>query len=97
MDHQKRFELFHEKNPQVYEALVTMARKYRAMRPDQHIGMQTLYESLRWNYLISVNTEDDFKLNNNHCAHYSRLIMASNPDLDGLFAIRDTPFKLKMQ
>ena len=90
-DNTEKFIQFHNDNPHVYKTLVMMARAFRRRRPDQQIGIATLWESLRWDYLISIKTDDDFKLNNNYKAFYARLIMESNRDLDGIFEIRDSP------
>ena len=89
-DPQTSFMEFHAKNPDVYKALVRMAREYSALHPHQKIGIKTLWENLRWHYLINVHRTDQFKLNNNHAAYYSRLIMSANPDLEGLFEIRNS-------
>jgi hypothetical protein len=33
-------------------------------------------------------TDTDYKLNNNYCSYYARLIMHREQDLDGIFEIR---------
>jgi hypothetical protein len=37
---------------------------------------------------MAISTTGDFKLNNNYRAHYARLIMHQEPDLDGIFELR---------
>lgn len=80
---------FHNDNPNVYTELVKLAREFRAKRgPVSRIGMQTLIELIRWSYLMTNVEEEDFKINNNYQPYYSRLVMANNLDLDGMFALR---------
>jgi len=51
------------------------------------LGIGQLFEVLRWNRLIRTNAQD-FKLNNNLRAYYSREMMRNEPDLVGLFDTR---------
>ena len=80
------FNAFHNKNPHVYKSLVDMAKEYRLQRRSSRVGIATLWEALRWSYLIT--TDDAFKLNNSYRALYARLIMANEPELSGLFETR---------
>lgn len=84
---QERFEAFHEANPQVYEALVKMARKLVAMGRKK-IGIAMLFEVLRWNHAIRTVGDVDFKLNDNFTSRYARLIASQEPDLAGVFELR---------
>ena len=88
IDHTKNFWAFHRDNPDVYKTLVSMARDFRQRRPDQRIGIATLWESLRWDYWMNIKTDDEFKLSNTYRAFYARLIMLSNRDLNGMFEIK---------
>ena len=84
---QEQFEKFHYANPHIYIRLVSMANQAkRAGR--RKIGMQMLFEVMRWNSIVQTEG-DEFKLNNNYCAHYARKIMAENPHLDGIFEVRE--------
>ena len=47
-----------------------------------------LYEVLRWNYYMTVDSEEEYKLSNDFRACYSRLIMERESDLDGIFNIK---------
>ena len=89
MSHTEGFIAFHRANPHVYKSLVSMARRYRKRYPGAKIGIKTLWENLRWDYLMRVDTDEDFKLNNNYTSHYARLIMACNPELEGIFELRE--------
>lgn len=82
----KQFEAFHEANPQVYEALRTLALgAIRAGRTK--IGAKALWERMRWDMWIAT-TEKAPRLNNNYCSRYARLLMLSEPELSGAFDIR---------
>lgn len=83
------FEQFHEDNPKVYVVLVRLAREWVSRTGRHSIGIKTLYERTRWE--IALATRDpDFKLNNNYTAYYARLLMAREPDLAGMFDVRES-------
>ena len=86
----ERFKRFHSANPHVYDALVTLARQFRQRREDSKIGIGMLYEVLRWNYYMTTDSEDDYKLSNDFRAFYARKIMAENPDLKGIFQTKQS-------
>jgi len=86
---EQAFWQFHNANPHVYDELVRLARAWRKRRPNTRLGVGMLFEVLRWNVAMAMETEgDDFKLNNNYRSYYARLLMHRNPDLDGVFEIR---------
>jgi hypothetical protein len=82
-----RFDAFHQDNPHVYAALVRLAREWVARTGRRQLGMKALFERARWDLVIETS-DPDFVLNNDYTAYYSRLIMAREPDLDGIFALR---------
>lgn len=84
---EERFQVFHEKNPQVYQELVKLARRLKA-RGHRQIGIQMLFEIVRYQSMLRTSG-DPFKLNNDYASRYSRLIMDIEPDLDGLFITRE--------
>lgn len=87
---EQRFIRYHEANPTVYKRLVRMARELKA-RGVNHYGMAALYEVLRYEALVTTDTDAlPFKLSNNHRAYYSRLIHKQEPDLNGFFRLRST-------
>ena len=49
-----------------------------------------LFEVLRWEWIIRglPDTAEEFKLNNNYTSRYARLIMESEPGLEGVFETR---------
>lgn len=84
---ERAFWQFHEGNPHVYARLAALARELVG-RGRRRIGIGMLFEVLRWHHMSTVGDADGFKLNNNYRALYARLLMASEPDLDGVFALR---------
>lgn len=81
------FERFHANNPHVYDVLVRAARLYREQTGHAKCGMSLLYGRARW--VLAVETDEgDPGLNNNYMAYYARLVMALEPDLDGMFDLR---------
>jgi hypothetical protein len=85
----KEFEEYHLRHPEVYYHLVRLAREWKTAGRAK-LGIATLYERLRWEFHLT-NHEDDkgYKLSNNHRALYARKIMEHNPDLEGLFELRE--------
>ena len=83
----EKFTKFHSDNPQVLESLVSKARTLKGMG-HRRAGMKMLFELLRWDYLMTTETNEPFKLNNNYTAYYARLIENNCPDLKDFFAKR---------
>lgn len=82
----KRFWEFHKQNPHVYDELVKMTRQLK-QRGHRKVGMQMLFEVLRWNSMMRT-VSNDYKLNNDFCSRYARIIMEREPDLEGIFETR---------
>jgi hypothetical protein len=84
---EQRFADFHEANPLVYSELVKAARQFRQQTGRQRCGMSLLFGRVRW--VLSLQTKGDvFRLNNDYLPFYSRLVMAQEPDLAGMFDTR---------
>jgi hypothetical protein len=87
----EQFDAFHAANPFVYDLLVKFARMVKK-RGVHHYSMQALMEQVRWHVLFEAVvytwSPGTFKLNNNFCAHYARLVMEQEPDLHGMFNLR---------
>lgn len=81
------FDAFHAANPFVYDALCELARRMKA-RGMEKIGVGFLFEVLRWEWIIATDSAD-YRLNNNLRSRYARRIMAQEPDLAGVFEIRE--------
>lgn len=83
---EKKWREFHEANPHVYKKIVQMTRDLKA-QGHKKIGMQMIFEVLRWRTMMRT-TDNDYKLNNNYCSRYARLIMAQEPDLENIYETR---------
>lgn len=83
----QKFEAFHALNGWVYHDLVFLARDYRERGRDKG-AIEMLFNIVRWQRGRRTQG-DEFKLNNNYKSFYSRLIMATEPDLAGFFNIRE--------
>jgi len=84
---QSRAREFHLVNPHVYEALVRYARQARAAGVDR-IGIELLWNRMRWDWMLQTDHDHDYKLNQNYKAWYARRIMELEPDLAGIFETR---------
>lgn len=85
---EERFLAFHEANPHVYRSLVALARQMRA-GGRARVSIKLLIERLRWEYAMrTTRPEGEYAINNDYTSRYARLIMASNPDLAGIFELR---------
>lgn len=82
-----RFRQFHAENPDVYRTLAKLARQAVA-RGRTRMGIKMLFEVARWERFL-ITTDPDFKLNNNFHSRYARLLMTREPDLAGLFELRE--------
>jgi hypothetical protein len=87
------FKEFHATHPEVYIGLVRLARTWQD-NGSAKLGIATLFEVLRWNSHLNPDKTGGYKLNNNYRALYARLIMEQEPDLDGLFEIRERTTEL---
>lgn len=83
------FREYHAEHPHVYRKLVRLAREWRS-HGHARLGIATLFEKLRWEWHVGgLEDQDGYKLNNNYRALYARKIMEEQPDLDGLFELRE--------
>lgn len=76
------FVRFHADHPEVYEKLRLLALEV-AWAGHRRTGFRMLWEVLRWQHL-----GQSFPMNDHHCPHYARLLMAREPSLAGLFEVR---------
>lgn len=90
---QTEFQTFHAEHPEVYTQLVRLARTWQA-NGSAKLGIATLFEVLRWNSHLNPDHTGGYKLNNNYRALYARLIMDQEPDLEGLFELRERTAQL---
>jgi hypothetical protein len=83
---ERRFREFHRENPGVYDLMVRFSREMRRAGWNRY-SIWGVANRVRWETHIQTS-DPDFKINNNHLAFYSRLIMQQCPDLAGFFRIR---------
>jgi hypothetical protein len=87
------FNEFHLNHPEIYAELVSLARFWRN-EIGTTVAIATIYEQLRWKMsFVGVMDKSGFKLNNNYRALYARLIMENEPDLKGIFNLRERTTK----
>lgn len=85
---EEKFEEFDRQHPEVYRALVRLAREWVSVGGSK-LGIATLFERLRWEWHVAgLRDSDGYKLNNSYRALYARKIMALEPDLVDLFETR---------
>jgi hypothetical protein len=85
---QERFEAFHEANPWVYRALVSLTRDWIGKGHDR-IGIKMLTEIIRWHYGRQTTDSTGFRLNNNYPSRYVRLIITEHPEWAPVFETRE--------
>jgi hypothetical protein len=88
---QAQFEAFHALNPNIYAGLCVLARDLKS-QGCQKLGISLLVEHLRWYHLREMAPFDPsskFGINNNYRSRYARLIHEQEPDLDGVFELRE--------
>jgi hypothetical protein len=84
-----RFRDFHDANPLVYANLVRLAREAKG-RGHNRISIGMLWEVLRWNKLVAIiDGSSRYELNDNYRSRFARLIMEQEPELDGIFEVRE--------
>jgi hypothetical protein len=86
---ERRFVVFHEANPHIYDSLVALAREAKA-RGAMKLGIEQLWAVMRWqrhDYRVS-DESSTYRLNDHYTSRYARLIMRREADLDGIFDTR---------
>jgi hypothetical protein len=83
----KKFQKFDEDNPKVLEELVKMTRELVAQGHNK-VGMQMLFEVIRWRTMMRT-TDEDYKINNNYASRYARKLMDEYPEFRGMFNLRE--------
>lgn len=82
------FRKFDGENPQVYEEILRLLQAWHRRRGAQKVGIGMLWEVMRWNLALRTDSDEPFKLNNNHRSFYARKAMVHHPPLGELFEIR---------
>lgn len=86
MSLRERMQEFHEANPEVYELFKRFT--FQVIRSGRkNFGVSAVWERMRW-YTNIETVNDEYKLNNNHRAYYSRMFMEDYPQYAGFFRTR---------
>lgn len=81
----ERFAEFHRVNGHVADALEALAGQWLAMHG--RVSIDALMHRLRWESGLQTRG-DVYKLNNDWCAFYSRLLVERRPEWAGAFRMR---------
>lgn len=85
---EKRFQVFHAANPEIYMEIVCRARALVA-NGYRHFGIRAIWEAMRFDAMVRVKHKPGtVKMNDHFTAPYSRLIMSREPDLKSIFETR---------
>lgn len=84
---EERFADFRLANPHVERLLVQYARELMAMGHTR-LSMKMLWERVRFEYATRTKGDSRAALNNDYTALFARRLMATYPDLDGVFETR---------
>lgn len=88
---ERAFRIFHRTNPHVLRSLIELTEELHRTGA-RRIGMKMLFEVLRWQTMLATRG-DDFKLNNNYCSYYARVLMHRRPEFRGMFQLREQDHK----
>ena len=85
--YRKQFMEWWPTNMHVIEAFERYAIQLRRSGKREYYSIKAILERLRWDSMLE-DSALDYKLNNNHAACISRILMRLNPELDGMFQTR---------
>ena len=88
MSIQCKFEQFHSQNPHVFDMFVSYAKQAKKKGYDK-FSAKAIFERLRWYYNFEVDSQDEWKLNNNYTALYARKAIEQFPEFEGFFQLRE--------
>lgn len=74
-------------NAEIYNEVEARAIQVRKSGRDR-FAVRVIIESVRWNTLLR-DKDATFKINNNWVSGIARLVMAVNPQLQGMFELRE--------
>lgn len=81
------FEIFDADNPRVWELFKRFA--FEAIdKGKKKLSVALIVERIRWEVYIVTDSDDDFKVNNNHRAYYARKWIDAYPVYASFFNIR---------
>jgi len=79
---------FHVENPEVYVMVKKFAVQAKESKRNR-FGIAMIWERMRWFTMIET-TDKTYKLNNNHKAFYSRMLMIDDPFFKSVFSRKIT-------
>ena len=82
----EKMELYHQENPEIYKTFVQFTFQVISSRR-KYFGSQAIIERIRWYHAVE-SISDDFKINNDMAAFYSRLFEKNYPEYKGFFRKR---------
>jgi hypothetical protein len=85
--YRKQFIEWWPTNMHVIEAFERYAIELKRNGNREYYSIKAILERLRWDSMLE-DSALDYKLNNNHAACISRILMRLNPELDGMFLTR---------
>ena len=81
------FDKYDKEHPDIWKQFVDIAMKL-IRRGREHYGAKAIFEIIGYHRIITGNDEDEFKVNNNFTADYSRKFHKEFPMYDGFFETR---------
>lgn len=85
-DLEAKFFDYHVKNLDVYKAFLRYAEE--AYKTRSHYSARDIISRVRWWMSIETDSEDGYKINNNHSPYYARLAICDRPKFEGFFETR---------
>lgn len=83
------FANFHLANQHIYRFFVHYAMDVKRAGFKQ-FSARAIIHRIRWHYTVETNSEDSFKINNNHSPYYARKMMREYPEFKEFFSLRKT-------
>lgn len=84
---QIQWEVFHEKNPHVYELIKKFT--YEVIKAGRRsYSINAIFERVRWHTNIETSGAE-FKISNNHRAYYARLFLKEHPEYPNFFKTKE--------
>jgi len=78
------------KNPKVYGLFKKFSREIA--NTGRRFGVKLLTERVRWECFVRINSDDGFKMNNNHTSYIARRLLEEYPRLKALLVFRETKY-----
>jgi len=82
-----RFWAIHLVNPRIYKRIDDQCWSMLAQGRIRY-GVDAFFNTIRWDSGLSMNGEDEFKMNDHYRPYYARLWLQNNPEHWGFFELR---------